>query len=166
MQPTMRTTRWFLPLLVLGVLGLAACGDDEPTSSAPTTTTTAPATTDGTHAGRLVAVTASTITFDPAVLLSGDEAVEAAREDGALPPDGELPNDFYLDDDEAEESTLPLAPGATVELYDCTAGCELGTVDTADFVSGAVAPYGGEHALVELDVVGGEIVTVRELYLP
>jgi hypothetical protein len=40
-------------------------------------------------------------------MLSGEEAVEAARAAGDLPEDGTLPNDFYIDDPDADTVVLP-----------------------------------------------------------
>lgn len=106
------------------------------------------------------------VDVDAAVMLSGDEAVAAAREDGQLPPEGMLPNDFYIDDDEASITTLPVSDRLTVELYDCTAGCELRTVDAQAFLRHEVQPFGGEHAFVSLEVRDGVVVALREIYVP
>jgi hypothetical protein len=104
--------------------------------------------------------------LDAAVMLSGQEAVEAARADGQLPPDGQLPNDFYIDDDEASITILPVSDRLVVELYDCTAGCELRAVDAQAFLRHQVQPYGGPEALVSVEVRGGAVVAVREIYVP
>lgn len=107
-----------------------------------------------------------TIVLDPAVLLSGEEAVEAARVDGQLPPDGTLPNDFYVDDDEATTIRFGVADDVKVALYDCTSHCELQPVSAAAFLDGRVQPHGGPNALVSLLVRDGDVVRVAELYLP
>ena len=106
------------------------------------------------------------VDIDAAVMLSGDEAVAAAREDGQLPPEGMLPNDFYIDDDEASTTTLPVSDQLVVELYDCSAGCELRTVDAQAFLRHEVQPFGGDHAFVSLDVRDGVVVALREVYVP
>lgn len=107
------------------------------------------------------------VDIDAAVMLGGEEAVAAATEDGAMQP-GEttLPNDFYIDDDEASVRTYPVSDELVVELYDCTAGCELRQVPAADFLAHRVQPFGGEHALVDLDVHDGVVVHLREIYVP
>lgn len=121
---------------------------------------------DGQHSGRIVSVAGGVLTVDPAVVLSGEEAVATARIDGQLPPEGGLPNDFYIVDHEHDTVDLPLRADATVELFDCTGGCERRTVDTAAFLDGTAVPYGGPNAMVELDASGGEVVALREVYLP
>ena len=60
---------------------------------------------------------------DYAELLSGDEAVQAAIEDGELPADqaeGGLPNDFYIRNQNPQLRTLPVADEAPIYLFDYT----------------------------------------------
>ena len=104
--------------------------------------------------------------LDDALVLSGGEAIEAAREDGQLPPDGTLPNDVYIDDDEDDVSVLQAADDLTVELYDCTAGCELRVVDGDAFLRGVVHAFGGAQPMVSLELNGGIVTAIREIYLP
>ena len=88
------------PALMLASLVLASCGQEATT----TTTTPQPAsTTSTTRAGETIeqfgfarSLTGGTLVFDPAEMLTGDEALDAAREDGIIGADEELPNDFYI----------------------------------------------------------------------
>jgi hypothetical protein len=121
---------------------------------------------DGPRSGWLRGSGERFVDIDEAVVLSGHAAVDAARADGQLPPDGQLPNDVYVDDDDAAVTILPVADRLTVELYDCTSGCKLRPVDAADFLAGRTQPFGGQHAFVSVDVRAGEVVHLREVYLP
>jgi len=60
---------------------------------------------------------------DYAEFLSGDEAVQAAIEDGELSPDQAdegLPNDFYIRNNNPQLRTLPLDDEALIYLFDYT----------------------------------------------
>lgn len=125
------------------------------------------AVNDGSHQGFFRSIDADgTVEFDAAELLSGDEARDAAREDGEIGEDEDLPNDFYVRDPSAEVVTLAVAADATVELVDCDAGCEPAAVDRDDFLSGESEAFNGPAALYEIEVVDGEIVSITEIYLP
>ena len=126
----------------------------------------APPPAAGESTGWLRDRSATSIELDEAEMLSGDEAVDAARDDGELPTDGELPNDFYIDDDSAEVTILPVSADVTVSLYDCTAGCELRAVDAQAFLRGEIDAYGGDEPLVDVTIRDGEVVSIAELYVP
>jgi hypothetical protein len=165
-----RTARITLGVAVMAVaLLLGACGDDPQPTAEPTTPPaeveggTLP---DGEHSGFLVTLDASSIELDPAEMLSGDEAVEAARAAGDLPEDGTLPNDFYIHDPDSDTVTLPVAAEPRVTVYDCAAGCEEAEVAYEDLVSGAVRPFNAERALFRVTVAGGEVTGLSEIYFP
>jgi len=147
-----------VPTLALVVVALlTACSADEP----------AGAGTSATHTGWLRDRQASgTIVIDPALLLSGQKAIEAARIDRHLPSDGTLPNDFYVDDDEAVTVEYRVAQNVVVALYDCATTCELQPVAADAFLDGRVEPHGGSNALVSLVLRGDEVVRISEIYLP
>jgi hypothetical protein len=174
--------------LVLAVLltlatAVAACGgaDDTTTTSAPpTTVTTAPALPawleDGEHFGFIRDVGEGVLIFDRADLLSGEAALEAAREDGAIGEGEELMNDFYIDNDDAETSELALDPDATIEIlgFDASNAIEATTVTPETFEdlwAGTEDPnefYGfvvGELP-VTVTVSGGVVTAVTQQYLP
>jgi len=95
-------------------LALAACGGD----GAATTTTSiaaAPSTTVAVTAAPEIeqfafvrAIDASEIRFDPATMLTGEEAVEAARADGVLAEGEDLPNDYYISNPVTEDTVAAL----------------------------------------------------------
>lgn len=111
-----------VPSTLLLALTVAACG-----GFGPTITTTPVATTSSTT----VAVTAapeveqfafvraideSEIRFDPATMLTGAEAVEAARADGVLAEGETLPNDFYISNPDTAETVANLDPNGAYYL--------------------------------------------------
>lgn len=121
---------------------------------------------EGGSTGWLRDRSAASIELDEAEMLSGEEAIDAARDDGQLPPDGELPNDFYIDDDSAAVTVLPVSQDVTVSLYVCTAGCELRDVDAQAFLRGEIDAYGGDEPLVNVEVRDGAVVSIEEVYMP
>ncbi|MGH2808103.1 MAG: hypothetical protein ACRDKT_12610, partial [Actinomycetota bacterium] len=56
---------------------------------------------DGRHFGVVEAAGATGLAFNEQRLLTGDEATQAAREDGMIGPGETVPNDYYIDDDNA-----------------------------------------------------------------
>jgi hypothetical protein len=173
------------------VLVLTACGGDEATdttttTTAPTTTTTTTTTTsttttppvypDGVAFGWIRDTQAGEIAFDPAEFLTGDEAVTAAREDGVIGPDEDLPNDFYIRDEDPATTMIAVAPGAAVTVlafdesgtpaetgisYDDLAGLFDGRLDPAPYYG-----FGADGLPVWVTVSGGVVEEVAEQYLP
>jgi hypothetical protein len=120
---------------------------------------------DGTHEGWLSSITTEEVGLQLVRVLTGEEAVQAAREDGHQVEEGGLPNDVYVRElDRA--ATMRIAPGATARVLDCTQGCE--EVDTTfdALATGRTRPYGGESALVRVTVEDGKVVALVEQYLP
>lgn len=107
-----------------------------------------------------------TVSLDEAQILDGEEAVEAAREAGDLGPDGRLETDFYVSDPDDHTRTLQITDDTTVELFDCTAECELRAVDTQDFLDGTAEPLNGDGTIYTLELDGDEVVSLVEQYLP
>lgn len=127
----------------------------------------AAAVADGDHTGFVTVDSDGVVRFDAAELLSGPEAVEAARADGELPAgDDHLPNDVYLRNPDHDIFRLPLAGDARVFVFDCAQGCHLGAVPTADFVAGDARAFGGANALFDVKVDDGRVVRLVEVYLP
>lgn len=155
-------------------LALSACGgddtaappDDTGSDPKPTATPDRPSQNEEVTGWLLALDDGRTISVDPVRFLSGQEAHDAAVEDGEISEDEELPNDFYIDDIAPDEATYDLDEEATVQLYDCSGGCELVDVALHDFVDGSVIPYGGEHALIDLVVEDGVVVAITEQYVP
>jgi hypothetical protein len=123
--------------------------------------------TDGRHAGRLISITTTDVTVTLVRILTGDEAIAAAKADGGgvLDDDGTLPNDIYIQDLD-RVVTIPVAGDGGFRIYDCTGGCEMvGTTLTA-LASGQAIPYGGPNAVINLTVDQGVVVSLEEQYLP
>lgn len=140
----------------------------EPSSAAPPTA--GAVLVDGEHTGFVRGYDGVTIEFDPAPILTGDEAIGAARADGVDVSEG-LPNDYYIP---VGAGVVPLgtAPSFTVALIDN--GDVSVTRDVAPeafkaFLAGDVPDwaYASPDALfVTLDVSGGLVTSIRQYYLP
>jgi hypothetical protein len=102
-------------------LAVAACGGGgslTTTTLATTTSTTVVATTapEIEQFGFVRAIDESEIRFDPATMLTGEEAVEAARADGVLAEGETLPNDFYISNPDPDEIVANLDPDGAYYL--------------------------------------------------
>jgi hypothetical protein len=167
-------------LAVVVVMGACTAAEGSPTTTtttgSPTTTQPAAEVEDGDQFALVNDVTAGVVTLDPAMLLTGDAAVEAARADGVIGPDEDLPNDFYISNPVKESLQVPIRMDATCRLYGfdsegalmdvevdvaTLAGLFAGTVD-------ASAYYGFVPDLypMHLTVTSGEITRAEALYVP
>jgi hypothetical protein len=171
------------PVLAIAVaLVLASCGGADPTTttSGSTTTVTEPSAPaplgDGEHFGFIRDVGPGVLVFDPAELLTGEAAVEAAREDGVVGEGEDLPNDFYIDDPESETVDLPIAGDVVVSLlgFDTSGAIEpttvtpdalLGLWDGSEDADGFYGFVVGELP-VRVVIAGGIVATVTQEYLP
>jgi hypothetical protein len=152
------------------------------TTEAPsTTTTTAPPAVDETVFGELVSFEgedgAVTVTVALEEMLTGDEAVAAAREAGFIGEDEDLPNDFYIRDLE-EERSFPVDPAVTVVLQACYENGECVTTETVDLDTWSVllggeedpglewAWYGAGYSPYWWHLADGTVVLIEEQYLP
>lgn len=115
------------------VLVTAGCGGGQTTTVAVTVTTsetvtvTAPGSEPGlgppgerTEYGHIVSLERSgdgyTMTFDPALFLTGEAANAAAAEDGVVAPGEAVPNDNYAVDETHRAFTFPVAADAAVTV--------------------------------------------------
>lgn len=128
---------------------------------------------DGEHFGFVSAFTVDAITFEPAEYLTGEEAREAAREDGQIGPDDDLPNDFYVRQAGSAELTLPVEAGFEASLLDNGDLDETHTLDAesmAGLYAGELdAPWmydARERLPVVLRIEGGQVVGADQHYLP
>jgi hypothetical protein len=149
-----------LLLLVFLALSAAACGDR---------------LSDGTHFGFVKAATEDGLLFDEASLLTGDEALAAARADGVIGPNETLDDDYYIQNSDTEKVELQVDPDAEFMLADSSTGpvtdrpvsySELlalwnGTADTSTLVGFAV----GELPM-HIDISKGRVIGGRQQYLP
>jgi hypothetical protein len=159
MRPIRRSHTLAATMLALAVL-VAGCGDDGDVDAGGSLVP------DQQVTARIVDRDGDVLTLDLVELLSGEEAIEAARADGVEGIEDGLPNDYYLREGEAQAVTVRLADSVEIELVDCTDGCGLVPVTRADFVAGDVPAYGGPNPIVHVTITGGEILRLEEQYLP
>lgn len=168
-------------LVLVPVLVLAACGGGgsptttDPVATTPSTTvvvTTAPETDQFAF---IRAIDESEIRFDPATMLTGEAAAEAARDDGVLGEGEDLPNDFYISNPDTEETVANLDPDGTYVLvgfdrYSALIDRQLSLEELVAVLNGANAEafYGiipGDVPM-NLTLVGDTVVSARQQYLP
>lgn len=168
-------------VLALVLLASACSGEDKlPDDTADRTTTTPPLLAeeeldDGTHFGFVTALDPAQfrLAFDPAELLEGDEAIEAAEEDGGVVTEGgsyvrnpdDRMNRITIDEDLVVRLLKPLAPPDGAE-----ACCELREVPFEDWLAGFTPDdrtfYGTAASRYEITIEDGKVVTVDEVYIP
>lgn len=122
-----------------------------------------------------------TVVADYVEFLTGDEATTAAREDGALGDDEDLPGGFYLRNEDAELQTLDLGDPEVVVLQACFTDDGPCVVEQAVDIDGWVELltdpqlaeerfgwvwYGGGSAPYRLTLKDNVIVQISEQYLP
>lgn len=169
------------PALMLASFVLASCGQEATT----TTTTPQPAsTTSTTRAGETIeqfgfvrSMTGGTLVFDPAEMLTGDEALDAAREDGIIGAGEELPNDFYIrNTDDGDEWQVAIGSDAEFVLigFDASGALTDAPVPAAEFealLSRSVDSSGfygfapGDLPMT-LVLIGDTVIGGSQTYLP
>lgn len=186
------------PLLALGVVATACAGGtavdtpgggtgtptEPPTSptgvpTSPTGSPTAaasPVIEDGRNFAFVKSVDTSTdpptVTYDLAYFLTGQDAVQAAKDHGdEVPP----PNDYYIVNDNPRLRTVPLAPGARLVFLDWSHCCDATFDGSLDAFARALDQgemtidghmYKGRLSPYWLVARGGAIVRIEEQYLP
>ncbi|MGH3443042.1 MAG: hypothetical protein ACRDUY_13560 [Nitriliruptorales bacterium] len=121
------------------------------------------------------------MTVDLVDLLSGQEAVDAAKEDGFLGPDEtDLPNDVDVRDRDGARYDVAVSGSyrdgaryevavsgsARVAVDDCPRGCEHVDGDVDAFLTGRAKALNGEHAIYDVTIAGGSVVGIAEICLP
>jgi hypothetical protein len=175
---TIRAPRTMAMIAILAVFVLAITwfADRDDPSAAPGSGVDASSVVleDGQHFVLVSSTTATVMTVDPAEVLGGAEAVEAARTDGAIGPGEELANPFYLRNPTRETRRLPLAAGFEARLIDASTiqlGPSLDGDELAALFSGGASPeayYGfapGELPMM-ITVVQGAVTQAEQHYLP
>ncbi|CAN5695765.1 hypothetical protein BH18ACT6_BH18ACT6_09070 [soil metagenome] len=121
-----------------------------------------------------------TITADYVEILSGEEALAAAREDGLIPPDGELGGDFYIRNQNPELVTLAISPileptlQACYEFGPCVVQRPVDLAAWAGLTTTERSPiryegwiwYGNGQLPYTLTFDGDDLVGISEFYLP
>jgi hypothetical protein len=117
---------------------------------------------DGTWYGFLVSTGTGTAEFDLACWFTGDAAARAAAEDGEESPP---PNDYYVRNENETLREVAIAPDAEAEWFpdfgDPTTEETVPYVDWIDLIEARDFTPG-----VWLEIAGGEVVEVREQWVP
>ena len=119
-----------------------------------------------------------TVGVDPAEMLTGEAAVAAAREDGEIGQDEDLPNDFYIRNPEGSTIEFTISPQVVVTLQACYQGGDCVVTEQVDLATWSVLLgaeedpglewdwYGGGSLPYEFTVVNEMVTGIREMYLP
>lgn len=169
---------------------IAACGGESATSTTvPPSTTTAPPTTttspdqppaleDGEWFGFVTTDSSGGVVqllIDPAEMLSGQEAHDAAVEAGFITEDEDLPNDFFIANPDVQTYLVPVADDATITVLSGEAVDRVLTVSIDELATIFDGTYEGEVVygifpgiLVPFDVtiVDGTATVVAQVYTP
>jgi hypothetical protein len=121
-------------------------------------------------------VVANGFIVDQAEFLTGEEANQAAVDDGVIQPGEDLPNDFYIRNDDESTDLVATAPDATFSMLtlDADGAINPSAMDYEDLVAlmqgGYTGPdvYGVVDGTFPADVVieNGVIVQLGQVYLP
>lgn len=111
------------------------------------------------------------IVFDLAQFLTGDEADQAAREDGVIGPGEHVPNDYYIRNVNPLLRTVFAPADVQLKIVDWKHCCDTIDGDMALFVqsfrAGSAGPnYRGSASPYWLTVDGGDVTAIEEQYLP
>jgi hypothetical protein len=170
--------RALLLSLALIAAGCGRGGDEsaapEPaTTRAKTTTRSMPAEQVGYIRSVSTAGPTATLAFDDAQFLTGKEAQQAAEDDGAVEPGESVPNDYYIRDPDKATRTLRIANEATVTSVHCSPCREGVHGELGPFLAsfmhprrGYGGPYRGRYGLYWLTIEDGQVVAIREQYVP
>lgn len=200
---TSRSSAAFLGSIGIGaaalaiVTGLAGCGNDDDsapattvaTTTSPTaapvtttTTTTIPVDSAATVFGYVRSFEesdgATVIGVDEAQMLTGLEAVAAARADGVIGADEDLPNDFYIRNPDDSTIQLSVSPDVVVTLQACYPDGECVTTEQVDGDTWSVLLgseddpglawqwYGAGALPYDFTIDNDVVVAAHEVYLP
>jgi hypothetical protein len=146
---------------------VAACGGaaTDSTTGDPPGGPAAPEVRDGAFEGRIEAARDRTLEFDEVEVLGGEQAAAAREEDGepAAEPGLDVP---YVRDVDDDITVAPVADDVTVQVFDCSAACELVEWSWDDLVAGRDLPYGPPDTVFEITIRDGEVVELTEIYFP
>ncbi len=170
-----RATRtWGLTLIVMMFL-VAACGataeptEPEPEPALPDGTVFAMVTVGSDESGE------TTLGVDVAEMLSGEEARDAAVADGVIEEGEDLPNDFYIDNDETEYELLHLSDDAEIRVISGTDTGQMISIGEEQLIELWEGDYAGEpiYGIVasvpmamNVTVADGVITEAEAVYLP
>jgi len=163
-----------------GAASTSTTATSPPTTSTSTTATSPPTTApddgasgsgctpgdaatlpEGEWFGLVVSSSPTGIVFDLACWFTGEAAIDAAAEDGEESPP---PNDYYVRNENPQTRSLAVSAEARVVWYptgDPTSETEVSFQEWADAVVGRGFMFG-----VWLDVIDGEVLGIREQWVP
>ena len=108
-----------------------------------------------------------TVTFDLAYFLTGDEANQAAQDNGDEVP---VPNDVYIVNDNPKLRTVAVADTAKILAIEwsrcCDAFAQLTFDEFAGYVAHPTEDFHGKLSPYWVRVHAGKIVKIQEQYLP
>jgi hypothetical protein len=116
---------------------------------------------EGEWFGLVVSTSPTGIVFDLACWFTGEAAIDAAAEDGEESPP---PNDYYVRNENPQTRSLAVSAEALVVWYptgDPASETEVSFQEWADEVVGRGFMFG-----VWLDVIDGEVLGIREQWVP
>ena len=135
----------------------------------------ADAVPDGTSFGYVTAINigGSTVTIDIAELLTGDAAVTAAIEDGALEPgETSIDNDYYVRNKNPKLRTVTVGPTAPVNVLSSPGSPDLESGNLQKLAEALTAvpvgdpAEGGPRLPVQIVARGGLISRIDEVFFP
>jgi hypothetical protein len=139
----------------------------------PTSATLSSELEDGRHFGYIesfdLEALPGSVVFDLAYLLTGEEANQAAAEDGYETP---VPNDYYVINDNPRLRTLVVSPDVTIRLVDWGHSLGLVSADPRRFQESfaldeyPLGTYKGKFSPYWLTIKDGVVVTIEEQYQP
>jgi hypothetical protein len=162
--------RFAVLLTVLAALAAAAgCGGGED----------AAAIADGRHFGYVRSVDASsdpaTIAFDVAEFLTGQEANDAAEADGVIEEGENVPNDYYIRNEDESSEVLDVSPEVRVTHIQCPDSCVEGIAGDFDAFAASfddagppslTDEYRGAASQYWVTIEDGDVAVIDEQYLP
>jgi hypothetical protein len=139
----------------------------------PTSTTPRAELEDGRHFGYIESIDLETlpgsVVFDLAYFLTGEEANQAAAEDGYETP---VPNDYYISNDNPRLRTLVVSPDVAIRLVDWGHSTGPFSADPRRFQESfaldeyPLGPYKGKFVPYWLTIKDAVVATIEEQYLP
>jgi len=152
----------------------APAGGASTVPGAPATTPPDDLVPDGTSFGYVTAIGIEdrTVTIDIAELLTGDAAVQAAVEDGALEPGAtSIDNDYYVRNRNPKLRTAGVGPTAPVNVLEDLGSPDLRAGSLRDLAQmlTEVAAGGGVDAArlpVQITATGGVVTRIDQVFFP
>ena len=116
----------------------------------------------------------SSLEFDVAEFLTGEEGLRAALEDGEATEQEGLPNDFYIRNRSTALRMVEVAPDVTISLISCAQDCMPVAANWRDLVRLLTEPhdisstrfFGSPGSLFFLTLRNGVAVKLEEQYIP